>query len=70
MNVSSVVKNRVSCVGGADRYARTGRRYSSSGGRLAIVSLSADPRAANVSPNPTRSCWIAVRVGGLNILNT
>ena len=46
-NAFSVLKKRVSCVPGSDRYAATGCRCPSSSGRLAIVSFSAEPRPAS-----------------------
>ena len=70
MNEFSPVKNRVSSVFGSDRYRATGSRCPNSAGRLEIVSFSADPREASVSPNPTRFSWTAARVWGSNILKT
>ena len=40
------------------------------GGRLEIVSFSAEPRPASESPKPTRFCWIALRVLGSKALKT
>ena len=51
---SRLLKKRVSSVLGSARYCVTGLRYPNSDGRLANVSLSADPRPAKVSPKPTR----------------
>ena len=52
MNEFSESKNRVSSVLGSDRYRATGSRWANSGGRLAIVSLSADPRDGERVPEP------------------
>ncbi len=50
MNASSVVNNLVNWVGGALRYAATGRRYDSNGGRSSNVAFSDDPRDARAYP--------------------